>query len=487
MSQAFERIGTAIIGAGFSGLAMARGLERAGRDDFLVLEKASAVGGTWRDNRYPGAGCDVPSLLYALSDAPNPDWSRLFCGQAEIQAYLEALAAPLRARQRLRTGWALSAARWDARAAAWRLEAADGRALVAENLVLAVGGLHHPAWADIPGREDYAGLCWHTACWPEQAEIDGRRVAVIGTGASAIQLVPRLAGRVERLYVLQRTPPWLLPKPDLRIPPWLRRLFRRLPPVRLSARAATFLALESLSAGLLWPRTAFWARWLARLQLRLQVKDAALRQRLRPDYPIGCKRVLLSSDYYPALQQPGVELVDTPIRCYGPRGLVLADGRELEVELIVHATGFRPMDLLREIRITGRDGIALAEAWSPRPTAHLGIGVPGFPNLFLLLGPNTALGHNSVLYMIETQVRHVLSALNLKAREAVRAIEPTEAALARFLTDVERGFRGSAWAGGCRSWYLDGQGRNIALWTGPALAYRRRAARARREDYRVFG
>jgi cation diffusion facilitator CzcD-associated flavoprotein CzcO len=476
----------AIVGAGFGGLAMARALDRAGIRSFRIFEKDARAGGTWRDNGYPGAACDVPSHLYSLADAPNPDWSRIFPRQPEILAYLDRLAAPFLERGLVEWGFALAHARWDATAGAWVLEARDGRTRRARSLVLAMGGLHRPAWPDVPGLGTFRGASIHSARWRHDVALDGKRVAVIGTGASAVQIVPTIAGRVRELKVIQRTPAWVLPRPDRPLPGWLRRAFGRLPVLRLGFRGAIFLALETLSSGLLYPQSAFWARWLAERHLTRQVPDPALRARLRPDYPIGCKRVLLSSDFYPALSLPQTELVDTPIRRIEREGIRLADGRLLELDVIIHATGFRPMDVLSEVDIEGRDGHRLRDDWAVRPHAHLGIGVHGYPNLFFLLGPNTALGHNSVLYMIESQVRHVMAALRERERRGVRGIEPRAEAQLAFVRDLDARFPGTAWAGGCRSWYLDAAGRNIALWVGSARAYRRLAGRLRPGEF-IFG
>jgi cation diffusion facilitator CzcD-associated flavoprotein CzcO len=478
-----ETLEVAVVGAGFGGLAMARALDDAGIDRYRILEKAGRIGGTWRDNRYPGAACDVPSHLYSLSDAPNPDWSRVFPPQAEILDYLERLAAPFQRRGKVLCGFHLRQARWLTEVACWELTAGDGRRLRARALVLAAGGLHHPAWPQIPGREDFAGVSFHAARWPRGLALDGRRVAVIGTGASAVQIVPAIVDRVAELKLLQRTPSWVMPRPDAAIPAWVRAAFRRIPGARLAFRGAIFLWLEALSSGLLHPKSAFWARALARRQLRRQVADPALRARLAPDYPIGCKRVLLSSDFYPALTRPHSELIDTPVERIEAAGLRLADGRLVEVDAIIHATGFRPMDVLSDVEVVGRDGCRLSEDWRDRPQAHLGIGVHGYPNLFFLLGPNTALGHNSVLYMIESQVRHVVAALKLVKSRGATSIEPCAEAQADFITALDRRFGGTAWAGGCRSWYLDEQGRNVALWVGSARAYRRLTRRLRPADY----
>jgi cation diffusion facilitator CzcD-associated flavoprotein CzcO len=470
----------AIIGSGFGGIAMARALQRAGRGEFVIFEKAEAIGGTWRDNTYPGAACDVPSHLYSLSDAPNPEWTRLFPAQPEIRAYLEMLAAPLMAAGRLVTGFRLARATWRAGDGAWEIRSAAGDRVRARSLVLALGGLHQPAWPQIDGQQDFRGASFHTARWRHDVALDGKRVAVIGSGASAVQVVPAVIDRVAQLHVFQRTPSWLMPRSDVAIPSWLRAVFRRLPITAKLLRGAIFLWLEALAIGLLRPRAAFWARALARRHLRRQIADPALRAMLTPDYPIGCKRVLVSSDFYPALLRPNCTLTDIPIARIEADGVRLADGRLIAVDVIVYATGFRPLDVLRDVVIEGH---RLADDWRDRPTAHLGIGAHGHPNLFFLLGPNTALGHNSVLTMIESQVRHVIAAMAARDARGAAGIEPTRAAQSGFIAALDRRFSATAWNGGCRSWYLDGRGRNIALWVGTVLAYRRLTRRPIGEDY----
>ena len=472
-----------IVGAGFGGIAMAQALDRHGIDDYLIVEKADSVGGTWRDNTYPGAACDVPSHLYSLSFAPNPHWSRLFPRQAEIRAHIEAISEPWIARGKLRFGWTLRALSWSAERSVWRATNAAGECIEARFVVAAMGGLHVPNWPDIPGRERFAGASCHTARWDHAIAVLDRRVGVIGTGTSAIQVVPELAKQARQLQVFQRTPVWVLPRPDAAIPCWLRRLFALFPPVRLAVRGAIYLQLEALSLALLRPRTAFWARWLARRQLRTQVANPELRRALTPDYPIGCKRIALSNDFYPALMRPNVAVETTAIAAIEPDGVRLRDGRLIELDVLIYATGFRPMDVLAGVDIAGEGGARLAERWQDRPTTANGVAVPGFPNLFFLLGPNTALGHNSVLYMIESQARHVADLLGDARKAGAARVEARPEAETQFMRAIDAAFPGTAWAGGCKSWYLDGHGRNIALWVGPSLAYRWRLRRARRRDY----
>ncbi|MGQ0802213.1 MAG: flavin-containing monooxygenase [Pseudomarimonas sp.] len=473
----------AIIGAGFGGLAMARALLREGRTDFRVFEKADEVGGTWRDNSYPGAACDVPSHLYSLSDAPNPNWSRLFPQQPEIQVYLQTLAAPIRNAGLLLCGWTLASAEWDGEAGVWQLQSTTGQRVRARVLIAAMGGLHVPAWPDLAGREDFLGQSWHSARWPSGTDLAGKRVGVIGTGASAVQLVPKLAVQAAELHVFQRTPAWVMPRPDVAISRFWQRAFAAFPALRLMLRGGIFLWLELVASALLRPRLAGWARWLARRHLHQQVADPDLRARLTPTYPLGCKRVLVSSDYYPALQRPNVQLCDAAIKQIEPDGVKLNDGRRVALDVLIYASGFRPMAILEGVEITGEDGRRLADEWRERPQAHLGISVTGYPNLFFLLGPNTALGHNSVLTMIESQVRHVLLLLEQMKRRGAMSVSPTPAAQHDFIHGIDQSFVGTAWAGGCHSWYLNQRGQNIALWIGSSLSYRWRTRRLRRGEY----
>lgn len=471
-----------IIGAGFGGIAMAHELDRLGIEDYLIVEKAAAVGGTWRDNRYPGAACDVPSHLYSLSFAPNPHWTRLFSRQPEIWSHLQATAAPLHARGKIRPGWTLASMVWQARSNCWRVTNTAGEQIEARFVVAAMGGLHVPNWPAIPGRETFAGAHCHSARWDHDIDFSGR-VGVIGTGTSAIQLIPELAKRAAHLHVFQRTPVWVLPRPDFALPRWLQALFAALPPLRLALRAMLYLQLEALSLALLKPRTAFWVRWLAKRHLRQQVPDTAMQSALTPDYPIGCKRIALSSDFYPALTRSSVTLETGDIAAIEPAGVRLRDGRLVELDALVYATGFRPMDVLADVRIEGEAGASLNDYWAERPRTASGVAVPGFPNLFFLLGPNTALGHNSVLYMIESQTRHIAWLLRRLRATGKSRVAATPQAEQRFMHEIDRVFPHTAWAGGCKSWYLDARGHNIALWVGPSLAYRWRLRRARSRDY----
>lgn len=481
--SATQPLGVAVIGAGFSGLALAHALNKDSRPNFCVFESASSVGGTWRENRYPGAACDVPSHLYSLSFAPNGAWTRVFPQQAEIERYLQDLARKTLQPAQLQLNWRVLSAHWDAHAALWRLRSSGGLEASARVLVCGMGGLHVPQIPDIAGRESFQGESFHSARWPQHFDLTKRRVAVIGSGASAVQIVPAIAAQVGQLSVLQRSPTWILPRPDGAIAPWLRTVFTRFASARLVARFLIYALLEVTSLAFRFPRLGALGGLLAKAHLRSQVASPSLRDTLRPSYPIGCKRVLLSSDYYPSLQRANVELVTEAIAQIEPNGVRLDDGRLLEVDTLIWATGFRPLDIVSSVDIRGRDGRELKAEWASRPHSYFGVAVHGYPNLFFLLGPNSALGHNSVLLMIEAQARYIVRALKLL--EDQRSIEVSDAAQARFMQQIDRHFPGTVWARGCRSWYLNERGENIALWLGTTLAYRWQLRQLKRRDFEV--
>lgn len=481
-----------IVGSGFGGIALAARLlqQRPGRDEIVVLERGAEVGGTWRDSSYPGCACDVQSHLYSLSFAPNPDWTRRYAPQPEIQRYLQDVATRTGVRPLVRFGHTVRAAAWDG--ARWQVVAEHEGATVtvtADVLVLAAGALSEPVVPALPGLDRFAGPAFHSARWDHAAPLDGARVAVIGTGASAVQFVPALASRVARLHVFQRTPPWVLPRHDRAVPPALRALYRRVPLAQRVVRAGVWATREAvLHAPFRDVRRGRLVTWMARRHLARQVPDPALRARLTPSYAVGCKRVLLSDDWYPALTRPHVEVVTAGIREIRPHAIVDGDGVARPVDALVLGTGFRPTAPPLAPHVTDAEGRSLADAWAGSPQAHLGITVAGFPNLALLLGPNTGLGHSSVLLMIEAQVAHVLGLLAAAdARGGARGPatwRPTAAAQAAWQTDVDARMRGTVWvAGGCASWYLDATGRNSTLWPDGTWAYRRRVARVRPAEY----
>ncbi|MGN7125981.1 flavin-containing monooxygenase [Methylorubrum thiocyanatum] len=477
-----------IVGAGFSGLAMAIRARQAGIDRLLVLEKAAGIGGTWRANTYPGAACDVPSQLYSLSFAPKSDWSRLFAPQAEIKSYLEGLVAGHGLAPFLRLETRVERAVFDAAAGLWRVETDKGR-LSARVLVGAMGALHHPSVPRIPGLDGFSGTAFHSAAWDHACDLRAKRVGVIGTGASAVQFVPEIVGRVAHLTQFQRSAPWILPRGDRPVGDARRRLMR-LGPLRRLYRASLFWRREvaALAGFTRVSRVTALAEGLARRHLAALVSDPELRRKLTPDYRLGCKRVLLSDAYYPALARPHASLVTAPIRAVLPHGIVTADGAEHPLDVLIFATGFSPGGSLLRTEVIGRDGVSLLQAWKDGADAFRGVSVAGFPNFFLLLGPNTGLGHNSVLLMIEAQVAHVLDALQRLLGHPGGVLEVRPQAQARFRAEVDALMRDSIWTrGGCGSWYLDRAGRNRTLWPGSVGDYIRGTARLRAEDYDFVG
>lgn len=481
-----SRTRVAVVGAGFAGLAALVRLRQRGYRDVVVLERAEDVGGVWHANRYPGAACDVESHLYTLSFAPNPGWTRRFAPQPEIQAYVRSLVPRFGLAPHLRLGCEVLEARWEAATARWRLVTSAGT-LETDVLVAAPGGLAEPRWPDLPGLETFEGPVVHTAAWPEDLDLAGRRVAVVGTGASAIQVVPAIQPLVAHLTVFQRTPPWILPRRDRPIPPWRRRLYARVPALRRAVRLGLYARHELLGLPFRHPWMGRPAEWLARAFLRWHVRDPALRRALTPRYRIGCKRVLLSDDYYPALVRPNVTLVPGGARAVRPRGVVGADGREHAADVLVAATGFHVTDTPFAERIVGRDGRSLADVWNGSPRTYRSVAVAGFPNLFLLGGPNAGLGHSSVLLMTEAQVEHLLGALDHLGATGASALEPTETAQAAFTAWIDRASARTVWvAGGCASWYLDAEGRNSTVWPRGVGAFRRTVTRFDPSAYRAI-
>jgi cation diffusion facilitator CzcD-associated flavoprotein CzcO len=486
-TQAGERHKIVIIGSGFSGIGMAIALEKAGVSDFVVLEKHVDLGGTWRDNQYPGCACDVPSPLYSFSFELNPSWTELFSPQPEIWEYLRRCSAKYRVTGHMRYGRTVESVEWDDAARLWTVRTTLGDRYVANAVVSGAGALHIPSMPKIPGIESFGGTSFHSSAWDKSASLAGKRVAVIGTGASSIQIVPEVAEEAAALTVFQRTPPWIHPRPNRPIPEGTRAALAKVPGAARSVRNAVYWMLESRAMGFaVDPRLMAPLEAMARRHLERQVPDLELRARLTPDYTIGCKRILLSSDYYPALQRPNVELVTDGIREITPSGVVTGEGTPREFDVIVYATGFRVTDAAAALNVTGRAGVRLADAWADGVEAHRGITVPGFPNLFLLLGPNTGLGHTSVVFMIETQVQHVMSCLRMLSKERGAAIEARPEALRAYNDGLQRRLRRAVWnEGGCQSWYLDENGMNRTIWPGFTFEYWARTRRARRSEYAI--
>ncbi|MEM1055253.1 MAG: NAD(P)/FAD-dependent oxidoreductase [Bacteroidota bacterium] len=475
----------AIVGTGFAGIGAAIRLLQEGETDLVLFEKAETVGGVWQANTYPGAACDVQSHLYAFSFAPNPDWSRKYSRQAEIRTYLEDVAERFGVLPHVRFGHTVGDCVWDEAAALWHIETDQGEH-TADVLIAAPGALEEPRLPDIPGLGEFTGTVMHTARWDHSVDLNGARVAVVGTGASAIQVIPAIQPLVGELTVFQRTPPWVIARGDGAFDETTRRRFRQRPVVQRALRRALFAYHETL--GLAFRHT--WANRIAesvkaRLHLRRQVTDPDLRARLTPDYRIGCKRILLSDDYYPALQQPNVNLVDGALAEVRGSTLIGADGSEHEADVIVLATGFYVTDLPFAEQVVGREGRRLSEIWGESPLAHLGTTVHGVPNFFLLMGPNTGLGHSSVILMAEAQIEHTVGALRAMRERHLAAIEPNAEAQQAWKDEVDAMSERTVWQTGCASWYLDATGRNAALWPGSVPAFRKRVEPFRPADYHL--
>ena len=474
-----------IVGAGFGGMGMAAALKRAGIEDFLVVERGADLGGTWRDNTYPGLACDVPSNLYSFSFQPGR-WSRRFPPQQEILAYLRALCEERGIGPHLRFGSGVAAAAFDERRAVWDLTLEDGGTLQAAAIVSAVGQLGQPALPDIAGRDDFACPSWHSACWDHGVDLTGRRVAVVGTGASAIQFVPEVAKTAAQVNVYQRSAPYVLPKSDRPYRHADHVLFDRLPVVRKADRLRIFLYGELLTSGfVISPRllAAPMQQW--RRQLRV-ITDPQLRDKCIPDYVMGCKRVLFSNDWYPTLARPDVALVTDPIDRIVSRGVVTADGTTRPADVIIYGTGFKTLDFLVPMSVTGLGGRRLHEAWRDGAEAYLGITVSGFPNFFMLYGPNTNLGGNSIIYMLEGQIAYVRGALQALDEEGLDWLDVRPEVQKAFNAWVDAASHASVWETGCHSWYTTASGRNTHNWPAQTFLYRHHVRRFDLGRYRVM-
>jgi cation diffusion facilitator CzcD-associated flavoprotein CzcO len=464
----------AIVGTGFSGIGMAIRLLREGETDFVLLERAADIGGTWRDNTYPGCRCDVPSHLYSFSFAPNPNWSSTFSPQPEILDYLRDVATRFGVLPHVRFNTELESARWDEPQARWQLETSNGP-LSADVVIAAQGPLSDPSVPDLPGLDSFEGKSFHSAQWDHEHDLEGERVAVIGTGASAIQFVPRIQPKVGKLHVFQRTAPWVVPHPNRVMKAFEHKLYNALPAAQLAMRGAIYWARETFVLQFRNQRLRKLGTRMALRQLERQVPDPELRAKLTPHYEIGCKRILPTEEWYPALQQPNVELVTDAIAEVRPRSVVTAGGEEREVDTIIFGTGFHVSDLPISGRLRGRDGRTLAEHWDGSPRAYKGAAVAGFPNLFFLVGPNTGLGHNSIVFMIESQITYVLSALKAMRRRGAAVLDVRPEAQAAYNAELEEMTRGTVWvSGGCSSYYIDRNGHNSTIWPTFTWPFRQR-------------
>ena len=477
----------AVIGAGFAGIGAGIRLRQAGLTDFVILERADAVGGTWRDNTYPGCTCDVPSHLYSFSFAPNPGWSHSFSRQPEIWAYLDAVTDRYGVRPYIRFGTELAGASWDAGCSRWRLRTSHGD-LTADVVIAAGGPLSTPSLPDIPGLDTFPGEIFHSARWDHRADLAGQRVAVIGTGASSIQIVPSIQPVAGRLTLFQRTPAWVMPRRDRRISGAEKWLYRQVPVTERLVRLGLHAGRETLVVAFVKQPGLFRAaQRIALRHLARSVPDPDLRARLTPGYTIGCKRILLSNHYYPALNRPNTELVAAGLAKVDGSTLTAQDGTARDADVIVFATGFHVVDMPLARRITGAGGVTLAQVWGEDMRALRGTTIAGFPNLCLLIGPNTGLGHNSLIHIIEAQLDYTLDYLAALDRLGAAALDATPEAEQRWCDDVQRRMASTVWAtGGCMSWYLNAAGRNPTLWPGSVGRFRRATRRVDLGEYRAI-
>jgi cation diffusion facilitator CzcD-associated flavoprotein CzcO len=458
-----------IIGAGFGGIAAAIELRRHGFEDVTILERGSGIGGTWRDNTYPGCACDVPSHLYSFSFAQRGDWSRLCSPQDEILRYLEGVTRDHGVDQLVVPGVEVTACAWDDETCRWSVESSDGRSWEADALIVATGQLHQPATPRLEGA--FAGHSFHSARWDHDYDLRGKRVAVIGTGASAVQFVPEVAERAAKLHIFQRTGNWFFPRKNMTYPRWLKALFMYVPGVERLRRVGLYYYAESLTMMIRHPRT--WGRigWLrSALFMRWQLRDPDVRRKVWPDYTFGCKRILFSSWFLPALQRRNVELVTEPIERLSAGGIVTDDGAEREVDCIIWGTGFRTTEFMFPMEVTGRGGQSLREAWADGAHAHLGIAVPQFPSLFLMYGPNTNTSGGSIIAYEEAQASYIRQALSLVRSRRAAAIEVRPEVEAASDREVQSRFDGTAWTQ-CNSWYRDERGRVVTNWPGYMREY----------------
>jgi cation diffusion facilitator CzcD-associated flavoprotein CzcO len=462
-----------IIGSGFSGLGMGIALQKQGVD-FMILEKADDIGGTWRDNSYPGCACDIPSHLYSFSFEPKADWKHLFSLQDEIWDYLRGVTDKYGLRRYIVFNSLVDRAHWDDSEHRWHVFTVDGQEYVAQFLISGAGALHIPSVPDIDGRDEFAGTAFHSAQWDHDVDLTGKRVAVIGTGASAIQIVPEIVDKVAGLQLYQRTPPWVVPRSNEELPLRLRRALENVPGLRLALRSGIYWAQEVLAYGMTKrPGLLKVVEMLGKWNIRRSVRDRELRRKLTPTYRAGCKRILNSSTYYAAVANPKTELITERVARITPDGIVTADGTERKADVVIYATGFHVTDSYTYVQIKGRHGEDLVDRWNREGlAAHRGITIAEVPNLFFLLGPNTGLGHNSVVFMIESQIRYVAQAIAAVDKYGAQALAPTRAAQDRFNAELQDNLAGSVWnTGGCRSWYLDEHGNNRVLWSGFTWQY----------------
>ena len=476
----------AIIGAGFGGLAMAIQLKKSGREGFIVLEKADEVGGTWRDNVYPGCACDIPSHLYSFSFELNPNWSRQFSPQPEILNYLKACTQKYGLYDHIQFNSEVASMHFMPEIGGWKIALSNGESLMSRSVVLAGGPLNRAHIPEITGRDRFDGPAFHSSQWDTRVKVKGKRIGVIGTGASAIQLVPELAKEAEQVYVFQRTPPWVIPKPDRKIGSFERKLYRWFPALQRLHRNWIFFRLDTLVGGFHGNKFLNnFTKGVALKHIRKSIQDPKLREWVTPDYAPGCKRILVSNEYYPSLEQANVELIPAAVAEIGTHTLVTESGVEKEVDMIVYATGFNVADVLTYIKIYGKEGRELHEHWEEVGiSAYKGTTIAGYPHFFMLLGPNTGLGHNSVVHIEESQITYIMDCLDHVDRAAPGYWDVNLDIQEAYNEAIQERLKGTVWqSGGCVSWYQNKEGKNPTIWPGSNRAFRKETQAVNPADY----
>jgi len=475
-----------VVGAGFGGIGLGIKLKGSGLNDFVILEKSDSVGGVWRENRYPGAACDVPAHLYSFSFEPRAAWPDRYASQADILDYLTHCTRKHDLEPHIRFGAEVTDAGWDETSGRWIVRARNGQVFETQSLVMATGQLSRPCCPQLPGIKGFAGPVFHSAEWRQDYDLRGRRVAVVGTGASAIQFVPAIAPLVSKLYVFQRSAAYVLPKPDKTYSRWQRLVFKHVRGVLRLSRMLIYLRHELNAFPIITWRAALRVKRRAFFRhLRRGVRNPELRERLTPNYRMGCKRILLSNDFYPAMDRPNVELVTEGIRDIRPDAILTTDATERKVDCIIFGTGFAATDFLVPMKIIGLRGQNLHQSWSNGAEAHLGMTIAGFPNFFMLYGPNTNLAHNSIVYMIEGQIRYVTACLARLGRDEIRTLEIKKGIQDQFNARIQRRLQKAVWSKGCTSWYLTPAGKNAANWPGYSFVFRLRTRAPKWDDYTV--
>jgi cation diffusion facilitator CzcD-associated flavoprotein CzcO len=477
-----------IVGAGFGGIIAGIELLKSGRDSFIIFEKAGGIGGVWRDNVYPGCGCDVRSHFYSIKSEPNPDWSGHFSQREEILRYLHGVVEKKQLRKHILFNTEVVSSRFLPAEGCWLVTDQQHRTYKLKILILATGPFRLPQVPLLPGREKFKGKSFHSAHWDNTLQLEGLKVAVIGTGSSSAQIVPAIAGKVAELYVFQRSPGWVLPKWNGKSSSLKIRLYRRFPFLQAISRELTYWFLEWM--GLLFFSNKLMNRVMTRVakyKLAREVKDASVRNRLTPGYPLGCKRIILSDDYYPVFNLPHVTLVTDAIQSIGEHSIIAGSGEEYNVDVIVYATGFKVADIEEYIRITGLEGMELTEQWErTNPEAFRGIHVSGYPNLCFQLGPNSGVYHSSVLHVIESQMVYILQYIALAERQDNRAwLDVKPAQQEAYNREIRQELLHTVWSAGCHSWYLNRKGENVVLYPRLTWHYRRLTRKLDPADYTI--